>query len=938
MNLRLGDRVQVRSTGDEYLVETDSINIVDSISVVPNGSHFARLQSKNKKYKLSSFGISVNNDTTENHTRLQNAINYSLGNTLVSDIDSFAITSLEGSLLISADIKIDFQGNKMKVFPELVSDCQNDIFNVTPSGSGVQSVEIKNLTATLCTDYGYSLDGSFDISSLQGHVLNTGGGIDDTINVKLENVYFKGMYPRGLQQNSGNSGRLEWENGEIECAATNGFGVFGLNKTGIIKNVDFYGCSNLASEWTGSQSYGVQVYFHPYVTTLIDNCRFHGWRDGREAPRAIQYSSGSAFYETVWKYEDTPVDFQVLKNSVFDSLISEKAFVNSWYYQFGVVENCYFNNTGNAIVLVSQLNIKDCKFTENVSIAMFTSYPSLNRNRLNSYYITNSVFKSATILDLNDDDGSSPTGGQFVFNGCDFDFMNSPDNNRFDFAGFNPSKDSSYYSVKLLNSNISHTGNNSFLTSTSAVRLTLDNCDINYYETGRYFSLSNNRDKTIKGSLRIKNSNINLVSDGVSSPTIFFVVSSFDSVGYSPIIIENNNKFNVGANQRIGFTYLENQQYIRIPLSNDIYPDTLQTSALSLEWNYDTYIVNNSTLSTAYLGGAVGSGITDPHRLLKGELKIKFVQNTTVDELGNFDLINTELRAQAGEEIVFFFDSASKKWVQKELSIKDRYNLDPEGAEQLYLRRYGDNQNSNEFVTSKARGTKGTPSAVQLGDILGGIEFHAYDGAGYDVAARIIPIVNDISEDANTDARIIFETGKDALNNGYLPLTLVKNAIKGPTIDTIKGNIDTLQTPSYANLYITSTDPDTLTYTADDKEKLTGWTVGETSTHWAYAAGDLTYTGDSILTTLQYRVDVSDIDITQEFEIAVYVGGVAQELLTDSYTFTASDTTHTFTGKAIIPLDNADTVYIEGRFPGGNQTGQVIINRASVLLERKKLR
>ncbi len=105
----------------------------------------------------------------------------------------------------------------------------------------------------------------------------------------------------------------------------------------------------------------------------------------------------------------------------------------------------------------------------------------------------------------------------------------------------------------------------------------------------------------------------------------------------------------------------------------------------------------------------------------------------------------------------------------------DNYLLDPEGAEQFIIRRYGDNVDSNEFVTSKARGTKSAPTTVQDNDILGGIEFHAYDGSVYDQAGRIIPLAANVSEDNNIDSRLVFETGKDALNNGYTPLELNKD-------------------------------------------------------------------------------------------------------------------------------------------------------------------
>ena len=78
VKVRLGDRIKVKSTGAEYLVQTDSVPgyITDEVAVITVGGNYAVLQATEKGYNALHFGFSSNNSPENNHLSLQKAIDW----------------------------------------------------------------------------------------------------------------------------------------------------------------------------------------------------------------------------------------------------------------------------------------------------------------------------------------------------------------------------------------------------------------------------------------------------------------------------------------------------------------------------------------------------------------------------------------------------------------------------------------------------------------------------------------------------------------------------------------------------------------------------------------------------------------------------------------------------------------------------------------------
>lgn len=142
--------------------------------------------------------------------------------------------------------------------------------------------------------------------------------------------------------------------------------------------------------------------------------------------------------------------------------------------------------------------------------------------------------------------------------------------------------------------------------------------------------------------------------------------------------------------------------------------------------------------------------------------------------------------------------------------------------------------------------------------------------------------------------------------------------------------VDTLQSPAYLDISTT----DTLTFSTDDKETIGNWTINSNSGHYSELAGTITYSGANQTTSIDCDVVISDTDIFENTEVALYIGGV--EARSRGYTFTATDTTHTYNLTGIFDVDDGEDVYLEIRYPAGNQSGEVQISDAACVFRREK--
>jgi hypothetical protein len=657
----VGDYIYNYETGATYKVQADSIAgyEVDSIAVAPVSGGYAVIKPQAGKFYASYWGISSSNDTTTNYNLFQNAIKYSSGNTFVSDIDSFAITISGGSVLIEENIFIDFQNNKLKIFPDAAEDWNNDAFSVVPVND-VTSVTISNINIIGASGRGFNLDGTKDTGTLnESALLDSGGTTDKELNITLENFSLTdGFVPYGVQFN-GAPGTIKWLGGKINVSSTDGLGVFGVGMTAIVENVDFYKCGYEASEVLGTQTYGVAVYFHPYVTYSLEGCRFF------DQPRAFQCSSGSAYYETTWDYDVTPTDYQIIAKCYFDSTITEKAVVNSWYYPYGVIEDCIFNNSGNAIALVNSLKVERCFFSDNNAVSIISSYPPLNRDEVHNYNFTDCEFRGTGVATLTDDSGTSPIRGQYNFNNCKF-FSTS---GGFNLSGLDFAQDSARININIDRSYITNISNTSFFNFPSMADISIKN-SILEGKTGRMFVIYPTAGtENYNGRFEIKNSRF--INKNVGNPLWFYSGgSSYVGELRDQDFVIKDCRFPTGQIY-IGYSYNATQKFFGVPLQDGLNPDTITTNYIPLDLNYNEYIVSGGIITSAYLQISTNTGaggIQDPFRLLKGSFWV--IGGEGGATITNSDNINTitgdDIIIEENERVEFRLNRITQEWDQVE--------------------------------------------------------------------------------------------------------------------------------------------------------------------------------------------------------------------------------------------------------------------------------
>jgi len=665
----VGSLIYNYETKATYKVFADSISgyVVDSIAVHPVSGGYAVLQPEGGNFYLTDFGVKVDNDTTTNYNLLQNAIKFSANNTLVSNIDSFAISCASGSIEITDNIFLDFQNNKLKIFPDTAEDWVFDAFSVNPANSTTY-VTISNIQISGASTRGFNLDGTKDTGTLNDKALiDTEGSTDKTLYLTLENFSLvSGFVPYGVQFN-GAPGTLKWIGGEINVSSTDGVGVFGVGMTAIIKDVIFNKCGYEASEILGSQTYGVATYFHPYVTYLVEGCKYY------DQPRAFQCSSGSAYYETIWDYDVTPTDYQVISKCYFDSTITEKAVVNSWYYPYGVIEDCIFNNSGNAIALVNSLKVERCYFSDNNAVSILASYPPQNRDKIHNYQFEDCEFKGTGVATIVDDSGTSPIRGQYNFSNCKF-FSTS---GGFNISGLDFAADSARININIDRSYITNISNTSFFNFPSMADISIKNSIIEG-KTGRMFVIYPTA-ATENYNGRFEISNCRFINENTSNPLWFYSGSS-SYVGElrDQNFVINNCRFPSGQ-ILLGYSYNATQKFFGVPLQDGLYFDTITTNYIPLDLNYNEYIVSGGTISTAYLQSSSGTatgGIEDPFRFLRGSFWVIGGEGgATITNSGNINTITGgNITIEENERIEFRLNRITHEWDQiKAQTLKNSY-------------------------------------------------------------------------------------------------------------------------------------------------------------------------------------------------------------------------------------------------------------------------
>lgn len=657
-------------SGKTFKAQTTAPHAADGQSVIQaaNGRFFV-LQPDGGKYYISDFGILTTNlaDTLTNLALIQKAADLAIGNELILDIDSTVVSISASSLTITGDLCLDLQGASIRVYPDQATDIERDFIVVNPTLDQDRFITIQNGKLYGPSQRGFNLDGTFAPVNLGGWaaIQSTGvaiAGANAEMHVDMYDIEIRNFFPNGVEHN-GQAGYFSWNGGYVECAQTSGWGIFGTQKTAIIRDVEFRKCGYPASEVSGGNSYGVQIYFHPYVTTLIERCQFY------DTPRAVQYSSGSAFYETTFDYEDTPVDYQIMRGCFFDSTITEKAHVNSWYYEHGVVEDCNFYCDGNAIQLVNSLTVSNCYFDTIVNAALVASFPANARNPIQKFHMENSEVRGQSILTPDQDTGDSDVRGIYSFENCILDANNVG----FTTTSYNlPPDDNSYMQLNINNCLLTSITNNGVFSAFDNyldVRVTNSVLD---YKGGRFISWSY-AGTNVEGLGTFLFENCKVINTSGASAISFIFSNNAQSVNptYGGIKFKNTEWPDGLTN--IGFFYQDPQQIFDVELSEALYPDTITTGVINLRWNYNTYLVDaTADLTAAFFGGTYGGeGITNMHRGLGGKMHIIAVNDTVKVTDTNFNIFSDTLKIEQHEKITFEFNRKTRKWDQQNPSRED---------------------------------------------------------------------------------------------------------------------------------------------------------------------------------------------------------------------------------------------------------------------------
>ena len=128
--------------------------------------------------------------------------------------------------------------------------------------------------------------------------------------------------------------------------------------------------------------------------------------------------------------------------------------------------------------------------------------------------------------------------------------------------------------------------------------------------------------------------------------------------------------------------------------------------------------------------------------------------------------------------------------------IKGSFFASSNAAKSFFIDRYSTNPFSDEFAFRKGRGTELSKLKVELGDELGGVEFHGWNGNGFTTASMIRGYVDGITETGKVPGRLsFFVNGGTESGYGSEAMTIKNNTYIGigtQTPDqklTVQGNL-----------------------------------------------------------------------------------------------------------------------------------------------------
>ncbi len=377
--LKNGDRIKVKDTGVEYLVQATAVSgyTTDTIAVIPvAGGKFAVMQYGNG-YLLSGFNVKSTNDSITNRINLQRAFNY-VGATgkpnlywdKAGTIKLFSTTSI-GFLFPGRNLNfigMDTTSTILDIYPKSAGTTAFMVFALTQSSN---SNQLGNISFS---DIKFSMPTSYSNTTwpIVGAISLLGGGAEVTLTrVSIRGASRLAVYFGGANTDDGLTKRVltlnscfieAWNDASAASSCVQYTGGRWENYL-YATNTVFYG----AGGNTGSGA-GHQLYLQPWLNCAFNGCTFGGNTTVGQA-QLIQFNQTTSGTWPSW----APTKFQTFKNCTFVAGSYHALNLDKNYFTPGpIVENCKFFNTGNSMDVKNYGQITDCYFTSTVRLATDT--------------------------------------------------------------------------------------------------------------------------------------------------------------------------------------------------------------------------------------------------------------------------------------------------------------------------------------------------------------------------------------------------------------------------------------------------------------------------------------------------------------------------------------------------------------------------------------
>lgn len=278
LKVRLNDRIKVKGTGAEYLVQTGSVSgyATDSIAVIDLNNSFAVLQPQNNAYFIEWFGA-VSGDAINDSEAIQKSINFlrvANGNTIKSQ-------SNDSKFIVNDNINIDLFGGK-----NLYIEIQDTLYRAPSANSSGYLFSVNRSERVYFKYLTIASDNEFP-SAIPAH--NPAGCVDETCNLTSN---FNGIAIGNIGDNGNviidnctflNLGFAIDANGTQQIEVSNSvmigcyFGITGGGNSSIVVNNLFHGVDSLQTIENTPHT----LYLNNYLNVAVNNLHCGGEYQGQ---------------------------------------------------------------------------------------------------------------------------------------------------------------------------------------------------------------------------------------------------------------------------------------------------------------------------------------------------------------------------------------------------------------------------------------------------------------------------------------------------------------------------------------------------------------------------------------------------------------------------------------------------------------------------------